>query len=175
MPFYDPSTSFWGRQAIRDQYQAAANALRELAPKLPVSFQSVVSLHLAEVSRVIARGATLTDLKSLKAKVAEWERLSLEQVAAELAATERVAAQYAAEAAAERERVERVAARRRAIEQAAAAAAAGVSYEAPTTLYEAPTALYEAPPVAAPLMAGLMDNPVLIAVAVGAIIFLLKK
>lgn len=169
-------SSFAERQAIRDQYQAVADSLRRLAPSLPSNFQAVVKIYLSHVASVIARGATAIDLQRIKKKLGEWEALLLAQMAAEQAATERVAAEYAAEAAAERERVERVAAERRAREQAAVErserAAAGATLP---VSYEAPTAPYVAPSVAEPLTAGLMENPVLIAVAIGALIFLLKK
>jgi len=164
--------NFAQRQAIRDQYQAVAGSLRKLAPSLPSNLQAVVKIYLSHVSSVIARGATVTDLQQIKKKLGEWEALLLAQMAAETAATERVAAEFAAEAAAERARVERVAAERKAAERVAseraAAAAAGIPYQAPLVPGVAP-------PAAEPLTAGLMDNPVLIAVAIGALIFLFKK
>jgi len=164
-------SSFAERQAIREQYQAVASSLRKLAPSLPSNFQAVVNLYLSHVSSVIARGATATDLQRIKKKLGEWEALLLAQMAAEQAATERVAAEYAAEAAAERARLERVAEERRAIEQEAAQRAAAADVM-PDVSYEAADV---APSIVEPIKAGLMDNPVLIAVAVGALIFLLKK
>jgi len=180
---------FKERQAIRDQYLAVVRGVQGLVPQLPSDMQVIVNLYLNHVASVIARGATISDVQEIEGKLAQWEAVYLSRIAAEQAATERVAAEYAVEAATERERVKRLAAERaaearaataraaearaateRAAEARAAAAAAAeppVTYPAVTT----PSIL----PSAESLKAGLMDNPVLIAVAVGALIFLLKK
>lgn len=161
-------STFAERQAIRDQYAAGANALRTLAPNLPESLKAIVSMYLVKVSAVIARGATLTDLNRLKARLSEWNEMLISQAAAEQAATERVAAEYAAEAATERARVKLVTAgQATTAEQVATkrAAAAKQAVSDPLTTES----------FIAPIKTGLMENPVLIAVAVGAIILLLKK
>jgi septal ring factor EnvC (AmiA/AmiB activator) len=151
-------SDFAARQAIRDQYQAVAGSLRQLAPSLPANFQAVVNLYLSHVSSVIARGATSDDLKRIKTKLGEWEALLLAQMAAERAATERVAAEYAAEAAAERERLERVAAEREAAERAAAERAARERAAAADVSYQAPLAPGIAPPVASDCGCNRGDN-----------------
>lgn len=158
------------RQRILEKYIAVSNMLKDLAPSLPASLQFVVKMYMTEVESVIARGPTQSDLSRIEAKLAEWEGMLLSQIAIDQAATERIAAEYAAEAAAERERLQRVALESRVTSReyaelvAAAEAAGPIPYMPPV-----------GPPIAETIKTGLFENPVLIAVAVGALIFLLKK
>jgi len=176
-------------QVIREEYQALANQVRRLAPTLTGALGTAVNLYLARIASVIARGAQATDVRNIVIKLGEWEQVILTQAAAEHAAVARVVAEQqaaalkaeaqivAAEAKAAKIAEAEAAARRAAAARATAAATQTAATQAVVVTATADPVTGEPyrAPVAEPLMAGLLDNPVLIAVAVGALIFLLKK
>lgn len=182
---------FEERQATRDEYNALAGHLQEIVSTLPSSIRAVVEIYLGRCRSVIARGAQYGDLLEIRAKIAEWETVILQQAAAERAAVARVVAEQQAAAlkaeaqiVAAQEGATRIAAAKAAAAEAAAqraAAAAAVEERALIAASEAQaqaTMPSEARPIESyvqPLKAGLLDNPLLIAAAVGALIFLLKK
>lgn len=182
---------FKERQATRDAYNALADWLRDTAPSMPPSIRAAVELYVGHTRSVIVRGAQYGDLLEIRAKIAEWEKVILQQAAAERAAVTRVVAEQQAAAlkaeariVAEQEGQSRVAAATEAAATAAAlraTAAAAVEQQATIAASEARVRAdvpLEARPVESyiqPLKAGLLDNPLLIVVAAGALIFLLKK
>lgn len=182
---------FEERQATRDEYNALAGHLQEIVSTLPSSIRAVVEIYLGRCRSVIARGAQYGDLLEIRAKIAEWETVILQQAAAERAAVARVVAEQQAatlraeaQIVAAQEAESRIAAAKEAAALAAeqrVAEASAVEQRAMIAASEAQiqaTMPLEAKPIDSyvqPLKAGLLDNPILIVVAVGALIFLFKK
>jgi hypothetical protein len=158
---------------------------------MPLSIRAAVLLYLGRTRAVIARGAVEVDKQEILAKIAEWNTAILQQAAAERAAVARVVAEQQAamlraeaQIVAAQEAETRIAAAKEAAALAAeqrAAAASAVEQRAMIAASEAQAQVampLEAKPVESyvqPLKAGLLDNPFLIVVAVGALIFLFKK
>jgi len=181
---FGPSASFKAAQKIRDEYNAMADNLRDTVDAMPLFLQQLVRLYLPRTRSVIARGALEADKQEIIAKLAEWEALVVEHMAAERAAV----AQVVAEQQAESLRAEAL------IVQQAETAARIAAAEAQALVADAQIASQAAAQAAAqqaielgiplpavvetytpPVKAGLFDNPLVIVAAVGALIFLLKK
>lgn len=184
----DGLEGFEERQAIRDEYNALAGHLQEIVSTMPPCIRPAVEMYLGRARAVIGRGAQHGDLMEIRAKVAEWEVIIFQVGAAERAAVARVVAEQQAAAlkaeaqmVAASEAADRIVAAKEAAAEAAAqraAAAATVEQRAAAAASDAQARADVPPgtvPYVQPLKAGLLDNPLLIAVAVGALIFLLKK
>lgn len=179
LDIFGPSSKFKFAQRIRDEYNAMADNLRDTVDSMPVFLQGLVRMYLPRTRAVIARGAVESDKQEIIAKIAEWDALLVAQMAVERAAVSRVVAEQQAEALRDRARIVQ---RTEASAELAATEAQARASEAETAVRAAAAAIpgetlpsgVTAPDVQ-PLKAGLFDNPVLIAVAVGALIFLLKK
>jgi len=80
---FGPTQEFREAQAVRDEYNAMADSLRDNLPSMPESaVKRSMSVYLPITRSVIARGAKASDLAELKAKFAEWAEMSSAAAAA---------------------------------------------------------------------------------------------
>jgi hypothetical protein len=75
---FGPTAGFQERQAIRDEYNALADGLRDSLPGMPPGIvKEAIAMYLPVTRSVIVRGAKAADLSELKAKADEWRALAM--------------------------------------------------------------------------------------------------